>query len=85
MSGPDPADPNRVLGRKALQLSEGQYAYEETTVTPHNNGLLPTVHTTAYKAHLWDLKEDVTQKEFNLRRAFRPMPNCVGFSLYFRD
>jgi len=31
--GPDPADSNRMLIRKIIQLDEGSYAYEETRVT----------------------------------------------------
>ena len=42
------------------------------------------MHTTAYKAHMWDLKEDVPQSEINLRLNFRPQPNIVGMSLYYR-
>ena len=49
--GPDPADPERVLVRKILELSNGRYAYEETTITPNPNAGVPTVHTTAYKIH----------------------------------
>ena len=33
---------------------------------------------------MWNLKEDVTQKELNTRLTYRPQPNCVGFSLYSR-
>ena len=43
---------------------------------------MPTVHTTAYKIHGWDLKEELTEKEHLTRLSFRPMPNCVGFSLF---
>jgi len=81
--GPDPADPQRVLVRKILELRDGKYAYEETTISPSDSGV-PSVHTTAYKIHLWDMKEKVTQKELNTRLLYRPQPNCVGFSLYYR-
>ena len=81
--GPDPADPERVLVRKIIELREGKYAYEETTISPSDSGV-PTVHTTAYKAHMWNLKEDLSVKEHNTRLLFRPQPNIVGFSLYFR-
>ena len=84
MTGPDPADPQRVLLRKILELSDGKYAYEETTITPNPNAGVPSVHTTAYKIHQWDMKEECTQKEINTRLIYRPMPNCVGFSLYYR-
>ncbi len=82
--GPDPADPERVLVRKVIELQDGKYAYEETTIAPNAATGVPSVHSTAYKIHLWDLKEDVTQKEINTRISYRPMPNCVAFSLYFR-
>jgi hypothetical protein len=84
LPGPDPADPERVLVRKILELQDGRYAYEETTITPNLAAGVPSVHTTAYKIHLWDLKEDASQKELNTRLLFRPQPNCVGFSLYSR-
>ena len=69
--------------RKILELRDGKYAYEETTISPTETGV-PTVHTTAYKIHMWDLKEDITQKEINTRIHFRPQPNCVGMSVYYR-
>ena len=81
--GPDPADPERVLVRKIIELRDGKYAYEETTITPTEQGV-PSVHSTAYKVHMWDLKEEITKKELNTRLLFRPQPNCVGFSLYYR-
>ena len=65
--GPDPADPERVLIRKVLELRDGRYAYEETTITPNKSAGVPSVHTKAYKLHMWDLKEEVTQKELNVR------------------
>lgn len=82
-SGPDPADPERVLVRKIIELNDGKYAYEETTISPTASGV-PSVHSTAYKVHMWDLKEHATKKEMNHRLAFRPMPNCIAFSLYYR-
>ena len=33
---------------------------------------------------MFDLKEQVTQKELNVRLTFRPQPNIIGFSLYSR-
>jgi hypothetical protein len=81
--GPDPADPERVLVRKILELRDGKYAYEETTISPTDSGV-PTVHTTAIKLYMWDMKEVVSQKELNTRLLHRPQPNCVGFSLYYR-
>ena len=83
LTGPDPADPERVLVRKILELQDGKYAYEETTISPSASGV-PSVHTTAYKVHMWDLKANHTQKEINTRLLFRPQPNCVGMSLYYR-
>ena len=57
--------------RKIIELQDGKYAYEEATISPSASGV-PTVHSTAYKIHMWDLKEQVTQKEINLRLNFRP-------------
>ena len=70
--------------RKVIELQDGKYAYEETTITPNTEQGVPTVHSTAYKVHMWDMKENATQKELNYRKLFRPQPNCVGFSLYYR-
>ena len=84
MAGPDPSDPERVLVRKVIELQDGKYAYEETTIAPNTEQGVPTVHSTAYKVHMWDMKENATQKELNYRKLFRPQPNCVGFSLYYR-
>jgi len=33
----------------------------------------------------FDLKEKVDDHELELRGRFRPMPNVLGFSLYYRD
>lgn len=82
-TGPDPADPERVLVRKVLELQDGKYAYEETTISPSDSGV-PSVHTTAYQLYMWNLKEDATQKEINTRLAYRPQPNAIGMSLYYR-
>ena len=81
--GPDPADPQRVLVRKILELNDGRYAYEETTITPQADSA-PSVHTKAYKIGHWNLKEDATQKEVNTRLLFRPQPTSVAYSLYYR-
>lgn len=69
--------------RKVLELQDGKYAYEETTISPSASGV-PSVHTTAYQLYMWNLKEDATQKEINTRLAYRPQPNAIGMSLYYR-
>ena len=60
LTGPDPADPNRVLIRKVIQIGENSYAYEETRLTRSDNKTkAPEVHTVASKLHGFDLKENL--------------------------
>ena len=49
--GPDPADPDRLLIRKVIEIREGNYAYEETTISKSTDteNPAPRVHTTMYK------------------------------------
>lgn len=82
--GPDPADPNRVLVRKIIQVSDKKYALEEITVTPQPETGVPSVHSQATRVHQWDMKDDVSRKEELVRLAYRPMPNVVAFSMYYR-
>ena len=85
--GPDPADPSRVLVRKILKLREGSYAYEETTISKAMEGdtAKPRVHTQISKiGNEFDLQKHETNRELNMRGAFRPLPNLIGFSLYSR-
>ena len=83
-AGPDPAEPNRVLIRKLLQISDRTYAYEETRIT-RVEGKSPTVHSTIYRIRGFDLDEKLDPQEITIRGAFRPMPNVLGFSLYYRQ
>lgn len=88
LPGPDPADPNRILIRKIVQLREGSYAYEETTISKSSDkeSSDPKVHTTLSKVgNGFDLQEHVTNEEAAFRLKFRPMPNVIGFSLYSRE
>ncbi len=77
--GPDPADPNRVLIRKIIQINETTYAYEETRISRDQ-----TVHTTLTKIAGFDMNEKLHVSEIALRNSHRAMPNVIGFSLYFR-
>ena len=66
LPGPDPADPNRILVRKIVQLREGSYAYEETTISKSTDKENPTpkVHSTLSKVgNGFDLQEHVTNQE----------------------
>lgn len=83
IKGPDPAEPNRILIRKIVQINEATYAYEETRIT-RNEGKQPTVHTQMSKLHDVNLREDLTDREINIRGQHRAMPNVTGFSLYYR-
>lgn len=82
-AGVDPADPSRVLIRKIVQINENTYCYEETRITPTEKS--PSVHTHLYRVKDFDLKEDLTPEETQIRGAFRPLPNVIGFSRYYRD
>ena len=84
LSGLDPADNNRLLIRKIVQLKEGSYAYEETTISKNKHNGAPSVHTTMSKLGGFNLEEHLTNSEIQFRGAYRPMPNVVGFSLYHR-
>jgi hypothetical protein len=42
----------------------------------------PTVHTLLYRIKDFDIKEDLSPEELQIRGAFRPMPNVMGFSLF---
>ena len=42
-AGVDPANPNRALIRKVVQINPNTYAYEEVRITPGENK--PTVHS----------------------------------------
>ena len=65
-------------------MQEGSYAYEETRITKTPGKSEPTVHTTLSKLGNFDLQEHLTNKEIALRGKFRPIPNVIGFSLYYR-
>lgn len=52
-------------------------------MTPGENK--PTVHTQLYRIKDFDLREKLTPEEIQIRGAFRPMPNAMGFSLYYRE
>ena len=80
-AGPDPADSDRMLVRKLVQIGIGSYAYEETRVNRKDGG---SVHTTLTKVHGFDLNEKVSNHELNIRGMHRAMPNVLAYSLYFR-
>ena len=82
-SGPDPADPSRILIRKIVQCSEGTYGYEEVTVTKRE-GDKPSVHSKLVRLGDWDLNEEVSAQEHAIRVKHRPTPNVIAFSLYYR-
>ena len=79
-AGVDPADPTRALIRKVVQVNENTYCYEEVRITPGEKK--PTVHSHLYRIKDFDIKEHLTPEEIQIRGAFRPMPNVMGFSLF---
>ncbi len=79
-AGQDPADPSRSLIRKLVQVSPTTYCYEETRITPTESA--PQVHTQLYRIKGFDANEELTPEEIQIRGAFRPLPNVLGFSLF---
>ena len=79
-AGPDPADPDRVLIRSLVKINVLTYAYEETRI----NRVDKSLHKTITKVHGFNLREYVSNEERSIRDLHRPMPNIIGFSLYFR-
>ena len=84
-AGSDPADETRVLIKKVVQVSKKTYCYEETTITPSDSGSRPTVHTNLFRVKDLDLHEHIDGQEEEIRGRYRPLPNVMGFSLYYRD
>ena len=61
-AGPDPADTNRVLIRKLVQIGEKRWAFEEATITPsETEGGKPTVHTTLHRLGWFNINEPLTE------------------------
>ena len=81
-AGVDPADPKRALIRKLVQVNNSTYCYEETRITPGEKE--PTVHTQLFRIKDFDLKEKLDPEEIQIRGAFRPLPNVMGFSLFYK-
>ncbi len=82
-AGPDPAEPGIVLIRKLLHISRETYAYEETRIT-RVEGNQPTVHTQVYRLKGFDLEEKLDAYEVLMRSAHRPIPNVLGFSIFYK-
>ena len=82
--GVDPADPNRVLVRKLVQVNNNTYCYEETRITPTDQRV-PTVHTQLFRIGDFDLHEELTPEELSIRGRFRPLPNVLGYSLFYKQ
>ena len=85
-AGPDPADQDRVLIRKALQINGKTWAFEETRVSPAEvEGGKPTVHSKAVRLSHLDLNENISDRELYLRSTFRPISNIIGISLFHKS
>jgi len=46
---------------------------------------LPVVHTQMFRVKNFNLHEQLDPKEEKIRLMYRPMPNVMGFSLYFKQ
>ena len=83
-AGIDPAEPKRFLIRKLVQVNKTTYCVEETRITPAETVRKPTIHTQLFRIKDFDLHEKLTPEELQIRGSFRPIPNVLGFSLFFR-
>ncbi len=81
-AGADPANPERALIRKLVQVNKTTFCYEETRITPTET--VPSVHTQLYRIKGFDVNEELTPEEIQIRGAFRPIPNVMGFSLFYK-
>ena len=81
-AGVDPADPKRALIRKLVQVNTNTYCYEETRITPGEKN--PIVHTQLFRIRDFDLHEHLSPEELQIRGTFRPLPNVMGFSLFYK-
>ena len=81
-AGIDPADPTRALVRKLVQVNNNTYCYEEIRITPGEKS--PQVHTQLLRIRDFDLHEKLTPEELQIRGAYRPIPNVMGFSLFYK-
>jgi len=63
-----------------VQVSPTTFCYEETRLTPQ--GATPQIHVQLYRIKDFNLEEVVTAEEIQIRGAFRPLPNVLGFSLF---
>ena len=79
-AGTDPANSDRILVRKLFQVQPQLYAYEEVRMDP----LKGTVHSQVHRIR-GDLKEETDNTEEWFRRMYRPTPNLVSYSLFWRD
>ena len=77
--GPDPADPNKILVKKVFRTNENSYFYEDVRLDVKSK----TAHS---QAHILthDLKEELDEKELDIRRSYRKNYNIVGFSLFWK-
>ena len=82
-SGPDPADPSRLLVRKVVQINDGAFVYEESTISKRENDK-PAVHTQIMRISNWNLYEFVSAQERAVRAKHWASQNFLAFSLYYR-
>jgi len=68
-----------------VQVNDSTYCYEESRISHSDANHDPTVHTQLMRIKGFNLKEKVDDLELNIRGKYRPIPNVLGFSLYYRD
>mmetsp|Transcript_7081 Transcript_7081/g.11930 ORF Transcript_7081/g.11930 Transcript_7081/m.11930 type:complete len:166 (-) Transcript_7081:158-655(-) len=84
-AGADPANPDRVLVKKLVKISDNTWCLEHSTIEAgEKEGSQPTVHTQMFRLGAFDIEENITAKELHLRLLYRPMPNLLSFQLFSR-
>ena len=84
-AGFDPADSKRILIRKLLRVNVSTYCLEETRLTPVEGKKEALLHRHLYRIKGFDIQEHITPEELQIRGAFRPIPNVMGFSLFMNN
>ena len=78
-AGPDPAGSDKVLIKKVFKSGRNQWFFEETFINGNHS-----VHSQSHSLGLLDLRQQLSDKERIILKTFRPTPNILSFSLYWR-
>ena len=64
-------------------MRQGEWAFEEVTVSSEEGKDVPNVHSTMHKVALWDLYEKFDAREEAFRRNFKASPTITSVSMYY--